>query len=58
MTYAKIVPNCVAFGMDFEDQPDVAHQADEFICLDNLAELLQFYTQISVELGNLDTLKK
>lgn len=57
VTYAKVVPNCVAFGMDFQGQPMLAHQADEYIELDNLQDLLQFYTEISVELGNLETLK-
>ena len=57
VTYAKIVPNCVAFGMDFQGQPMLAHQADEYIELDNLKELLQFYTELAVELGNLESLK-
>lgn len=57
VTYAKIVPNCVAFGMNFEGDPELAHQTDEYIELDNLQELLAFYTEVIVTIGQLPTLK-
>ncbi len=57
VTYSKVVPNCVAFGMGFEDEPMLAHQADEFVDLSNLADLLAFYTETLVAVANLPTLE-
>lgn len=56
VTYAKIVPNCVSFGMAFQGDPAVAHQADEYIDLNNIVDLIRFYTEVIVGLGNLDQL--
>ncbi|MBG9982431.1 Sapep family Mn(2+)-dependent dipeptidase [Aerococcaceae bacterium DSM 111020] len=56
VTYSKVVPNCVAFGMAFENEPMLAHQADESVDLSNLADLLAFYTETLVTVANLPLL--
>lgn len=56
VTYSKVVPNCVSFGANFETDPHVAHQADEFIALDTLPELLQLYTEVIIALGTAENL--
>lgn len=57
VTYSKVVPNCVAFGMAFENEPMSAHQADESVNLNNLADLLAFYTETLVAVANLPSLQ-
>lgn len=56
VTYSKVVPNCVSFGANFETDPHVAHQADEFIALDTLPELLKLYTEVIIALGQAEEL--
>ncbi len=49
-TYARMVPNTVAFGAVEPGGPMVMHQADEFITLDNLRLALRVYTRAIAEL--------
>ncbi len=51
-TYAKALPNIVAFGPKFPEGPDVAHQADEFIDLEEYLKILQIMGAAMVELAN------
>ncbi|AEA01795.1 MULTISPECIES: Sapep family Mn(2+)-dependent dipeptidase [Aerococcus] len=56
VTYSKFIPNCVGFGAAMADDPTVAHQANEWIDLGNLADLLRLYTQVIIELGQMEDL--
>lgn len=51
-TYAKALPNMVAFGPKFPGSPDVAHKADEFIDLDEYLKVIQIIGAAIVELAN------
>ena len=42
-TYARAFDNCVAFGARFPGAPAMEHQADEFICLDDLKRMTEIY---------------
>lgn len=44
-TYARVLDKGVAFGMLFPGEPDVAHQADEFVDIDNLVKATAIYAQ-------------
>ncbi|MDU4962229.1 MAG: dipeptidase PepV [Sporomusaceae bacterium] len=44
-TYAKHLANTVAFGPQFPGQPDVCHQADEYIALDDLRLCAKLYAR-------------
>ncbi|HWQ84393.1 MAG TPA: Sapep family Mn(2+)-dependent dipeptidase, partial [Anaerolineales bacterium] len=44
-TYARAMPNCVAFGAVFPDRPKVEHQPNEHIRLDDLFQAMQIYAQ-------------
>lgn len=35
-TYARDIPNGVAFGVKFPDEEEMAHEANEFIRIDSL----------------------
>lgn len=50
-TYARELPTGVAFGMLFPGEPDVAHQADEFVVIENLVKAAAIYADAIVELG-------
>lgn len=52
-TYAKELPNTVAFGPLFPGRVDLNHQADEYIALEELEELTQIYAQAIEELANM-----
>ena len=52
-TYAKVLPNTVAFGPLFDGDPVTEHQADEFIDLDRLVQNAQIIAQAVVKLANL-----
>jgi len=51
-TYAKALPNIVAFGPKFPGSADVAHKADEFIDLDEYLKVIQIIGAAIVELAN------
>ncbi len=50
-TYARMFDNCVAFGPNFPGDPDLAHQKDEYIEIDNLLKNLRTYTYVLKELA-------
>ncbi len=49
-TYARSMPNAVAFGGSFPWQEDLAHQKDEFIAIDDLMLMTKIYTKAFYEL--------
>ena len=53
-TYAKELPNTVAFGPLFPGRLDLNHQANEYITLEELEELTQIYTRAMEALSNMD----
>lgn len=52
-TYAKVLPNTVAFGPLFDGDPVTEHQPDEFVDLDRLVQNAQIIAQAVVKLANL-----
>ena len=42
-TYAKTMPNCVAFGPIFPGEPMLDHQPEEFIAIDRLLQSTRIY---------------
>jgi len=50
-TYARELKNGVAFGMLFPGEPDIAHQADEFVVIENLVKAAAIYADAIVELA-------
>jgi succinyl-diaminopimelate desuccinylase len=51
-TYARAIPNAVAFGALFPGQSDLAHQKDEYWLLDDYFRCIQIYAQAMLELAN------
>jgi succinyl-diaminopimelate desuccinylase len=49
-TYARSIPNIVAFGPTFPGEPDVCHQVDEFITFDKLMAAATLYREALREL--------
>jgi succinyl-diaminopimelate desuccinylase len=49
-TYAKAFPNSVAFGPIFPGDPDLDHQANEYISIDNLILISKIYAKAIYEL--------
>lgn len=52
-TYAKMLPNVVAFGPLFDGDPVTEHQPDEFVDLDRLVQNAQIIAQAMVRLAEL-----
>ncbi|SOC03445.1 succinyl-diaminopimelate desuccinylase [Ureibacillus xyleni] len=50
-TYARVMKKGVAFGMLFPGEPDVAHQADEYVVVENLIKAAAIYAEAIVELA-------
>ena len=50
-TYARVMKKGVAFGMLFPGEPDVAHQADEFVVVENLIKAAAIYAEAIVKLA-------
>lgn len=50
-TYARVLDKGVAFGMLFPGEKDVAHQADEFVDIDNLIKATAIYAEAIYELA-------
>jgi len=50
-TYAKEMPNIVAFGPIFPGKPDLDHQPNEYIEVDDLVKITQIYAQAIKELA-------
>lgn len=42
-TYARAIPNAVAFGAQFPGKPEVAHEKDEYIEIDDLIKCTKIY---------------
>ncbi|MDM5334805.1 dipeptidase PepV [Ureibacillus composti] len=51
-TYARTMKKGVAFGMLFPGEPDVAHQIDEFVVIENLVKAAAIYAEAIVELAS------
>ncbi|AWE08377.1 dipeptidase PepV [Lysinibacillus sp. 2017] len=51
-TYARVMKKGVAFGMLFPGEPDVAHQADEFVVIENLVKAAAIYAEAIVKLAS------
>ncbi|QCR33300.1 dipeptidase PepV [Lysinibacillus sp. SGAir0095] len=50
-TYARTMKKGVAFGMLFPGEPDVAHQADEFVVVENLVKAAAIYAEAITRLA-------
>ncbi|MCI6275663.1 MAG: dipeptidase PepV [Clostridium sp.] len=50
-TYAKLMPNIVAFGPLFEDDENLAHEVNEYIKLDTLKKCVEIYGRAIYELA-------
>ena len=44
-TYARAMDNCVAFGPNFPGSPETAHQADEYIILEEMYRAMAIYAE-------------
>jgi succinyl-diaminopimelate desuccinylase len=42
-TYARAIPNAVAFGPRFPEEEDVMHQKDEYMRVDSLMKAARIY---------------
>lgn len=49
-TYARLFKNCVAFGPNFPGKPELAHETDEYIEVEDLFKNLRIYTYVLCEL--------
>lgn len=49
-TYARALPNAVAFGALFPNQEDTMHQKDEYMAIDAFMTMTEIYAQAMVEL--------
>lgn len=49
-TYARVMPNVVAFGPHFPDTPKLAHQVDEGIKLDDFYQAIDIYAEAIYQL--------
>lgn len=50
-TYARVMKKGVAFGMLYPGEADVAHQADEFVVVENLVKAAAIYAEAIVKLA-------
>lgn len=50
-TYARSMENAVAFGPMFPGQPDLAHQKDEYISIQDLIKITKIYANALYELA-------
>lgn len=51
-TYAKAVKNTVAFGATFPGEPQLAHQKNEYITVDNLIKLTKIFADTVFKLAD------
>ena len=49
-TYAKVLKQGVAFGASFPDDPDLAHQADEYVSVDQMLIAAKIYANALLRL--------
>jgi succinyl-diaminopimelate desuccinylase len=50
-TYARAIPNAVAFGPLFPDEPDLMHRSDEYITIDHLMKITHIYADAIMALA-------
>jgi succinyl-diaminopimelate desuccinylase len=50
-TYARMFENCVAFGPVFPGKPELAHQTDEYIEVEDLIQNFKIYTYVLEDLA-------
>lgn len=53
-TYARAVKNTVAFGARFPGEPELGHQKNECISVDNMVKLAKIYAEAICTLSELD----
>ena len=53
-TYARAVKNTVAFGARFPGEPELAHQRNEKIPVENMTKLAQIYAEAAYRLSELE----
>ena len=53
-TYARAVKNTVAFGARFPGEPELGHQKNEHISVDNMIKLAEIYAETIWTLSELD----
>ena len=53
-TYARAIPNTVAFGARFPDEIELGHQKDERISVDNMIRLSKIYAEVMYRLSELE----
>ncbi|WP_026961970.1 dipeptidase PepV [Alicyclobacillus herbarius] len=51
-TYARVIPNAVAFGPLFPGQPDLAHRRDEYWSINDFLRCVEIYAHAIYELAN------
>ena len=44
-TYAKSMPNCVAFGAEFDIEESTMHAYNEYVKISDLQKMLEIYTK-------------
>ena len=44
-TYARAIPNAVAFGPLFPDEEELAHEANEYLALESLEKMTLIYIE-------------
>ena len=49
-TYAKAMPNCIAFGCEFNGEDNHIHDANECLSLDSLKKQIMIYVEAIKEL--------
>ena len=52
-TYAKIIPNIIAYGPSFPGQKDIAHLPDEWLDLSDLEKITEIYSLSLYEISKL-----
>jgi acetylornithine deacetylase/succinyl-diaminopimelate desuccinylase-like protein len=50
-TYARMVPNAVAFGAMLPGREDVAHRVDEYMVIEDLYTAIEIYIQALLDLA-------
>jgi succinyl-diaminopimelate desuccinylase len=50
-TYARMIPNAVAFGAMLPGREDVAHRVDEYMLLEDLYTAIEVYIQALLDLA-------
>ena len=56
-TYAKIIPNIIAYGPSFPGQKDIAHLPDEWLDLSDLEKITEIYALSLYEISKLKNRK-